>query len=188
MASSKKRKRRQPRRAKKLRPLRKRGRTITLRRGKRKLTLPKRKGERWRKSKKGKVTRTRRGPRGEKITSRMTTLPELEREVPQKEYVYAIPYARKVGRGRYRLEWQRWPDYESLRNFMQMYEADGRYPNWAFFVFKEEVSDVPQARRNELLNEAAVKFGRASPDDFGDTDHFIKARTVLPSYIDPNEV
>lgn len=131
-----------------------------------KVVVPKGKGEKIKVSKTGNIVRERKGPRGEKITGtlrrhKLGTTPA--KPAPQRRVQYAIPFARKVAHNRYRLEWHRFPSWESLATFMSEYEKE-RYPDWKNFVFEEEISDVPLARRNQLLNEAAVKYGRAKSE------------------------
>jgi hypothetical protein len=173
------------------RTARKSPKTVTLRSGGKKITIAKRKGDRWRVGKGGKVTRTRKGPRGEKIKGTMIRVKRGQTPPPPppgKQYQYAIPFARKVAKGRYRLEWQRFPSYESLNEFMSEYDRTGRYTDWRFFVFKEEVSDVPKARRDELLNEAAIAHGRATPDELGVRDYVAPRTVTAPITFDPSEI
>lgn len=133
-----------------------------------KVIVPKGKGERVTTNKAGNIVRERKGPRGEKIKgvfhrrkpAQMPPPPPPERRIQ-----YAIPFARKLGKNRYRLEWKRFPSYESLASFMKTYETEGRYSDWANFVFEEEISSLPQAERDAALNSAAVKFGRAKSEN-----------------------
>lgn len=125
--------------------------------------VPKGKGEKIKVNKSGNVTRERKGPRGEKITGTFKRRKPGEippAPPPQRRVQYAIPFARKLGKNRYRLEWKRFPTYDTLAAFMREYEPE-RYPDWPNFVFEEEISEASLADRNRALNEAAVKYGRA---------------------------
>lgn len=136
-----------------------------------KVIVPRAPGEKISINKNGNVVRERKGPRGEPIksTSRRTKPGELPpKPVPPKQVRYAIPFARKLGKGRYALHWQRFPTWDALAAFMATYEKEGRYEDWTNFVFEEEISDTrPKAERDRALNEAAVQYGRAnSLNDF----------------------
>lgn len=129
-----------------------------------KVIVPRAKGEKIKINKRGNIERERKGPRGETITSRprRTKPGELPPQPPPERRIqYAIPFARKLGKNRYRLDWKRFPSWDSLASFMRTYEQEGRYEDWTNFVFEEEISNIPQAERDRALNEAAVKYGRA---------------------------
>lgn len=136
-----------------------------------KVIVPKAKGEKWRVTKSGAIERTRKGPRGEQIkfkSWRQKKPGELPPPPPPEKRVrYALPFARKVGKGQYRLEWQRFPTYDALASFMSEYEktdekGKARYGDWAQYVFEESIDDTRDiAERNRALNEAAVKYGKA---------------------------
>lgn len=142
-----------------------------------KVIVPRGAGEKIILNKHGNVTRTRKGPRGEKITS--TARRQKPGQLPPQPVAprrvqYAIPFARKISRGVYRLEWQRFPTWESLAAFMATYEKEGRYSDWANFVFEEEIFDLSDTaerkRRNNELNKAAVQYGKAKSElEFEDT-------------------
>ncbi len=130
-----------------------------------KVIVPKGKGEKIKLSKSGLIQRERKGPRGEKIVGTFRRMKPTERpapEAPAERFQYAIPFARKLGKNRYRLEWKRFPTRESLDAFMMEYERTGRYEDWRGFVFQESLRDTrSQAERDAALNEAAVKYGKA---------------------------
>jgi hypothetical protein len=139
--------------------------------------VPKGKGEKWNVNKSGGITRTRKGPRGEpiKFSSWRAKKPgDIPKPPPpEKRERYALPFARKVGSGQYRLEWQRFPDYASLQKFMTEYETPdpvtgkARYPDWTQYVFIESIDDErPLAERNAALKDAAIKHGRAKAEHF----------------------
>lgn len=151
-----------------------------------KVIVPKGKGETWRVTKSGAIERTRKGPRGEQIkfkSWRQKKPGELPPQPPPEKRVrYALPFARKVAKGEYRLEWQRFPTYEALANFMKAYEETdpvtnkARYGDWAQYVFEESIDDERSiAERNRALNEAAVKYGKAK-----DTSIFESSNTLEP--------
>lgn len=131
-----------------------------------KVIVPKNKGEKIAVNKRGNIERTRKGPRGEKIksTAHRSKPGELPPETT-KRVQYAIPFARKLGKNKYRLEWVRFPTRESLAAFMAEYEKAGRYQDWTNFVFEEQISDASLKDRNEALNKAAVKYGRAKSEN-----------------------
>lgn len=129
-----------------------------------KVIVPKRKGDNWRVNKSGNVERVRRGPAGETITQRaipterpgqVPPRPPAERRIIQ----YAVPFARKTGRGTYTVHWVRFPTWELLNEFMGEYEKDGRYQDWLKYTFEEEVSDFSEADRNAALDREAKRLG-----------------------------
>jgi hypothetical protein len=138
--------------------------------------VPKGKGDKWTVTKSGNVQRARKGPRGEKITFtgwRQKKPGDIPPPAPaQKRVQYAVPFARKLGKGRYRLVWQRFPTYDELKKFMAEYEKRDekgrqRYPDWTQYVFEESIDDArPVKERNQSLTDAAIKYGRAKPQDF----------------------
>ena len=144
--------------------------------------VPKNKGEKIKVNKSGNVVRERKGPRGEKITGTFKRRPPGQippAPPPARRVQYAIPFARKLGPGRYRLEWARFPTYDKLANFMKTYEPS-QYPDWPNFVFEEEISDASEADRNAALNAAAIKYGKATKGDFEESGSYImrQARRV----------
>lgn len=146
-----------------------------------KVIVPKGKGESWKVTKSGGIERTRKGPRGEKIkfsSWRQKKPGEMPPRPPKEKRVqYALPFARKVSQGQYRLEWQRFPTYDALAKFMQEYETpdpvsgNARYPDWQQYVFEESIDDDrPYAIRNQALQDAAIKYGRAKAEHFSGTN------------------
>lgn len=144
-----------------------------------KVVVPKAPGERVRVNKAGNVERTRRGPRGELI--RQEAIPTGPTKVPPqpppgRRVQYAIPFARKVGRGQYKMEWHRFPDWETLNDFMKEYEAEGRYQDWLNYVFEEEITDFSRDERDRALDQALVDHGRVR-----DASHIVDAGRAVRS-------
>jgi hypothetical protein len=127
-----------------------------------KVIVHREKGERISVTKSGEIKRTKRGPIGETITKTGKALaPGQLPSRSQRRIQYAIPFARKTGRGQYTMHWVRFPTWDDLAKFMGEYESAGRYEDWTNYVFEEEVSDLSVAERDKLLDDAIVKYGRA---------------------------
>lgn len=100
--------------------------------------VPRRKGEKITVNKKGEIAGSRRVG-GRVVKSRFRKVPK-DGEIPRSErrVQYAIPFIR--GRdedGEPILEWQRFPDYDLLKQFMAGYD----YKGWTDYVVEEEIGD-----------------------------------------------
>jgi hypothetical protein len=146
-----------------------------------KVIVPRGKGERWHVNKAGNMVRVRKGPRGEKIsgiTRRVKPGAEIPLPPPPSQPQptgWSIPFARKLGKGQYKLEWVRFTSRDELDRFMKEYEKRqrGSYLDWANFVMEDYYEQAPdethgafRSRVSRGLTESAVAHGRASRGDF----------------------
>jgi len=122
--------------------------------------VPRGKGESIRVNKQGQIKKIRRGPRKEKISSTGVRVPAGKMPVERQGVQYAVPFKRKIGKGKYIIEWHRFASYKELSDYMSSYEPN-RYPDWHDYVFEEQV--IPgktRAERDKALNQRAVLEGK----------------------------
>jgi len=82
-----------------------------------------------------------------------------------KETVVAIPFARRVGKDQYRLEWHRFPTFKHLQDFMSSDSLKG-YKDWSNYVFIEEITEQSIPDRNAELTRRAIETGKAKAENF----------------------
>lgn len=129
-----------------------------------KVIVPRTKGEKISTNKHGNITRERKLGRGQKskgVLKRYKEFKTPEKPEPSRRVQYAIPFARKVSKGVYRLEWKRFPNWETLEKYMMGSDSVRDYDDWQHYVFEEEISELSREERDAALNDAALKYGRA---------------------------
>jgi hypothetical protein len=138
-----------------------------------KVIVPRERGERISVNKQGEIVSRKRGPPGFEIYRRGIRVPvemptgrpaPIPPPAPERRVQYAIPFARKVGRGQYRMEWHRFGNWDDLAAFMAEYEPD-RYGDWREYVFEEEISSLSREERDRQLDDALVRHGKVRNAD-----------------------
>lgn len=104
------------------------------------VVVPKRKGERISVDAKGEITGKRKVGR-RTVTSKFRHVPKGARPKRVANVQFAIPFNRAGGE----IQWQRFPDYDTLAKFMEGYN----YKDWPDYVIEEKVG----AEENEDADE-----------------------------------